>query len=325
MAKRIRTPDEYDSPWKEVLQAYLPAFLTFFFADIHADVDWSRGYESLDKEFQKIVRRAKVGKRIADKLFKVWLKDGSEHWLLIHVEVQGDVEAEFPRRMFEYNSAVRQLYNKDVVSLAILTDDQPDWRPTSFAYGRWGCRTELTFRNSKLLDFAAEEKALEESGNPFAAVVLAHCKTLETRRDPESRRQWKMRIVKGLFRHGWSKEQIQELFRVIDWMMALPEELEIAFIAEYHELPEKKEMRYVTSVERHATENGLKNGLRTMAIESIALDLGIKFGRPGRKLLPKVRALEDVSVLRRLMRLIKRTDSLDQVATYLNENLNESQ
>ena len=26
-----------------------------------------------------------------------------------------------------------------------------------------------------------------------AAIVLAHCKTLETRRDPESRRQWKLR------------------------------------------------------------------------------------------------------------------------------------
>src|ERR1700733_10005525 len=100
MAKRPRARDEFDSPWKEVLQAYLPAFLAFFFADIHADVDWSRGYESLDKEFHKIARRAKVGKRIADKLFKVWLKDGSEHWLLIHIEVQGDVEGEFPRRIF---------------------------------------------------------------------------------------------------------------------------------------------------------------------------------------------------------------------------------
>src|SRR5438105_9624168 len=126
MAKNAPATDEYDSPWKEALQAYLPFFLTFFFADIHADIDWSRGYQSLDKEFQKIARRAKVGKRIADKLFKVWLKDGSEHWLLIHVEVQGDYEREFPERMLDYNSAARQLYNKDVVSLAVLCDDQAD-------------------------------------------------------------------------------------------------------------------------------------------------------------------------------------------------------
>src|SRR4051794_26392863 len=116
MAKRPRIIDEFDSPWKEALQAYLPDFLVFFFADIHADIDWSRGYQSLDKEFQKIARRAKVGKRLADKLFKVWLKDGSEHWLLIHVEIQGDYETDFPARMFDYNAAARQLYNKDVVS-----------------------------------------------------------------------------------------------------------------------------------------------------------------------------------------------------------------
>src|SRR5271156_1964014 len=118
MAKRTRSPDEYDSPWKDALQFYLPAFLTSFFADIHADIDWSRGYQSLDKEFQKIARRAKVGKRLADKLFKVWLSDGSEHWLLIHVEIQGDYEKGFPERMFDYNAAARQLYNKHVVSLA---------------------------------------------------------------------------------------------------------------------------------------------------------------------------------------------------------------
>jgi hypothetical protein len=29
-----------------------------FFPDIHADIDWSRGYESLDKEFQRITRES---------------------------------------------------------------------------------------------------------------------------------------------------------------------------------------------------------------------------------------------------------------------------
>ena len=74
MAKRMPTNEDFDSPWKDALQLYLPSFLDFFFADIHADIDWSRRYESLDKEFQKIARRAKVGKRIADQLFKVWPK-----------------------------------------------------------------------------------------------------------------------------------------------------------------------------------------------------------------------------------------------------------
>lgn len=57
---------------------------------------------------------------MADKLFKVWLKDGSEHWLLIHLEIQGEYEQEFAARMLAYNLAARLLYNRTVVSLAVL-------------------------------------------------------------------------------------------------------------------------------------------------------------------------------------------------------------
>jgi len=32
---------EFDSPWKEVIEAYFQDFLAFFFPYIHADVDWS--------------------------------------------------------------------------------------------------------------------------------------------------------------------------------------------------------------------------------------------------------------------------------------------
>jgi len=41
---------DYDSPWKEVLDLYFESFMAFFFPDAHADIDWSRNYEALDKE-----------------------------------------------------------------------------------------------------------------------------------------------------------------------------------------------------------------------------------------------------------------------------------
>ena len=58
MAKPSQAVDDFDSPWKEALQRYLRSFLAFFFTDIEADVDWSRDYESLDKEFQQIIQDA---------------------------------------------------------------------------------------------------------------------------------------------------------------------------------------------------------------------------------------------------------------------------
>jgi hypothetical protein len=143
MAKRTQAADDYDSPWKIALHLYLTWFLAFFFPRIHADIDWSRGYEALDKEFQQIIRRAKRGKQFADMLFKVWLKDGNECWLFIHIEIQADYDKDFPERMFDYNTSVHKLYNREVVSLAVLCDERPDWRPTQFGYGRWDARTEI--------------------------------------------------------------------------------------------------------------------------------------------------------------------------------------
>src|SRR5713226_4085684 len=95
--------DDLDSPWKEALEHFQEAFLALCFPEAHAGIDWRRGYESLDKELQQIIRDAKLGKRLADKLFKVWRTDGTEAWLLIHVEVQARRERGFPERMFVYS------------------------------------------------------------------------------------------------------------------------------------------------------------------------------------------------------------------------------
>jgi hypothetical protein len=77
---------DFDNPWKDVLEHFFGQFLAFFFPDAHAAIDWGRRYESLEKELQQIVSESELGLRLADKLFKVWLKDGQETWILIHVD-----------------------------------------------------------------------------------------------------------------------------------------------------------------------------------------------------------------------------------------------
>ena len=69
-------------------------FIAFFFPQAHADIDWRRGYEFLDKELQKITADAAIGRRAVDKLVKVWLKSGTELIALLHCEVQGNRESE---------------------------------------------------------------------------------------------------------------------------------------------------------------------------------------------------------------------------------------
>jgi hypothetical protein len=271
------------------------------------------------------VRRAKVGKGIADKLFKVWLHDGGDYWLLIHIEVQGAYDPGFAERMFRYNVAAYALYDREVVSLAVLGDDNPAWRPSAFGYGRWGCRTGIDFLPVKLLDHAGALERLEGSANPLAAVVLAHLQAQATRGDPLSRRQWKLRIVKGLYERGWTADDIRELFRLIDWILDLPEDLQEAFRSEVHEYEEDKGMPYVTSIERLARkegrqegreegrEEGRKEGLREGLLEGITLDLEAKFGPRGSKLLPRIQAIQELAELRELTRAIKAANKLEEI------------
>jgi hypothetical protein len=143
---------DYDSPWKEALEQYFAGFMALFLPEAHQGIDWSMGHDFLDKELQQVVRDAELGRRLVDKLVRVWRKDGEEAWVLIHIEVQGQVDAEFAKRMYLYHYRLFDRHNRPVVSLAVLGDDRENWRPDHFGYDLWGCRMRLEFPTAKLLD-----------------------------------------------------------------------------------------------------------------------------------------------------------------------------
>ena len=264
-----RRRTDYDSPWKEIIERYFPDFMAFFFPNIHAEINWNKGYEFLDKELQKVVRRAKTGRGYVDKLVKVWRMDGTEEWLLIHIEIQSQVEAGFTERMYVYNYRIFDRYKQKVISLALLADQDTTWRPQTYGYSLWGYKVSIEFPIIKLLDYAEQWTMLESSKNPFAVVIMAHLKAQETRRYPKSRLRWKIEIVRGLYARGWSHNDIWELFRFLDWMMELPERFELQFEKALKELEEAQKMRYVTQIERRAKAEGIKEGIKEGVKEGV--------------------------------------------------------
>lgn len=95
--------------------------MEFFFPTIAAEIDWTRKPVSLDKELQKLSPKHETGKRVADKLARVWRNDGSTLYVLLHGEVQGQAGASFNERMFTYNYRIKDRYTAPVVSLGVIT------------------------------------------------------------------------------------------------------------------------------------------------------------------------------------------------------------
>jgi hypothetical protein len=292
---------DFDSPWKEALDVYFRAFLRLFFPAIHDDIDWSRPVERLDKEFQQLVPRAAQGRRTVDKLVKVWRRNGRAAWVLVHVEVQAQRDRTFTKRLCVYNCRIFDAYERDVVSLAVLADGEPNWRPRAYRRGLWGCTMRMTFPPAKLLDYRGREAELEASANPFAKVVLAHLKTLETRDDPRDRRAWKFRIARGLHECGFADEDVGKLLKLVDWLMELPRALERDYRRELHEYEEGLRMPYVTSYERWGMMDLIEDALRT------------KFGEEGASLVEPIGDLNDAEKYRAIMRVIVLASSLDEV------------
>lgn len=325
MASKRPNQDDFDSPWKEALELYFQAFLAFFFPEAHTDVDWRRGYEFLDKELQQVLRKGNVGKRVVDKLIKVWLRNGDEEWLLIHVEVQSQEEIDFARRMFVYNYRVFDRYNRTVISLAVLGDPRDNWRPQAFSYGKWGCQVGIQFPIVKLLDYSKDEAGLEASASPFAVLVLAHLKTQETQHDPAARHYWKTRLVRGLFARGMQANDVRQLYRFIDWLLLLPAELENQFQEEMYAFEEEHKMPFITPTERRGMEKGLEQGLeqgrKETYLRALQMALEAKYGDEGQELYAEAKTIGDAKALDSLLLKVHKGATLAALRRWLTAKL----
>lgn len=73
--------------------------------------------------------------------------------MLIHCEVQSQYEARFYKSVFLYNVAAINLQKNDAISLVILGDTRPGWRPTSFGFSSADIGLSAQYSSFKLIDY----------------------------------------------------------------------------------------------------------------------------------------------------------------------------
>ncbi len=290
---------DFDSAWKDALDAYFPQCMALLWPPLHAQIDWRQAPVFLDKELQALTRSRARGRRHVDKLVSVRLLDGQDALVLIHVEIQAGHDAGFAQRMFTYHVRLREKHPRHpVVGLAVLTGRQafagsaaPPRDRLAYAYGHWGCELHFTFPVVHLEKWRAsmDELSALASQNPFAVVVLAQL-AADATRDAGQRLVRKTELVRRLYHWGFSRDNVIQLFRIIDAMVGLPEALESVFGDTVIQIEEENKVAYVTSVERlilkreraQAMEEGLlrgeRRGLQKGAAEVLAAQLTRKFG-----------------------------------------------
>ena len=169
-----------------------------------------------------MVRDAAGGKRFVDVLARVTGVDTAKRLLFVHVEVQTQRDDDFARRMFTYHHRLLDRWGHAVASFAVLADEHAGWRPAEYRTETLGCEHVMRFPTAKLLDHEHRLDERRQDANPFALLTAAHLLTLRTRGQAARRFAAKWQLVQMLYRQGWSRQRVLDLFAVLDWMLHLP-------------------------------------------------------------------------------------------------------
>jgi len=204
-----------DLLWKGIIEDLFEDFLQFFFPDAVDLFDLEKGYEFLEQELQQLYPESEVSARYADKLVKVYLKEGGDIWVLIHVEVQGQAVSNFPDRMFTYFYRALDRYNKKIAAIAILTDDQKGFSSDGYEYQFLDTRLSYHYRKYKLLEHPLE--SIRDKENPFAIVLEAAWQALvQNKGKDELLLNHKISLIRKLLNTGYAKQKVKRIFRFIE-------------------------------------------------------------------------------------------------------------
>ncbi len=176
----------------------------------------------------------------------------------------------------------------------------------------------------KLLDFENRIDELEASTNPFASVILAHLKTQATKHDPETRFVWKMRFIRNLYERGFDANQVRQLFRLIDWIIRLPAELDEKVDEEVEKFEKEKEMPFVTGIERRAQKLGEERGMklgeeRGKVRGGIRTGIELRFGKVTPQDDELIDKISDLNTLNRLFEIAKQAKTIAEVRKALKQ------
>lgn len=224
---------DYDGHWKRIIGSTFQDFLSFFAPDLAELVEWRKEPDDLNRELQKLHPQDDAKNRKADNLYKVYLKDGRELCILVHIEVQGWEDSDFDKRMFQYFYRIFEKYGQKIYALAIYTEDlKAENMPEIYKYEYFG--TELTYKFNTFKVIDQDEEELLESSNPFSYVVLSAKRAILSKaKNDDVKYQIKKSLLEILSKrkesHSLDEKYVAAMVLFMDNIIKLSEELQTKF------------------------------------------------------------------------------------------------
>lgn len=229
-------------------------------------------------------------------------------------------ENKFSDRVYIYSTRLFDKFRRPVASFAVLGDGDRSWRPQLFQQKALGSRHDFSFQIAKLLDYE-EDELLKISNNPFSIIVQAHlaAQATKSRTRQQNRRQQKYNLTIMLYERGWSKQEIIDLYRFIDWVLTLPPELEESFRQDITNYEREKNMPYISTIERMGKAEGKIEGKIEGRVDLIALLLAQQLGTLSGETIEDLKKVP-IEQLDQLALNLRDFTNIDALATWIGQN-----
>jgi len=242
---------DYDALLKDFISDFFPDFIAFANPALSTAIDWAKGYTFLEQELINAMRgRFKVrGKRKkTDKLVKVVLKEGTNHYVYVHGEFQHQPEPDFALRMYNYRALIGLRYDiESITAMAVFTGAKP--APNQLQYAKQVFGTRLVYEFNSIVAIQLDESGLIQAmDNPFAVAMLAAQYAYRSRNNPALRLELKTKLFDLLRTKGnINLDRSVKLLIFVRDFVHLPKKLENEFLQSQFSLAFPNEVPMIIS------------------------------------------------------------------------------
>jgi hypothetical protein len=196
--------------------------------DLYAAIDISVPIEFCEQELINFLRgrlRQLDKRKVVDKLLKVKLLTGEDHFIFFHNEFQNALLDELAFRWFKSRMLIALRYNtEEITTLVIFTGKAPSKKHFVYDITRFGTRTLFVVNAFAVISQNA--KWLAETSNPVGLAFLAAKYAAQSKGDDAKRLKLKKKVLALVQKKGLHLGKMRIILNFVFDFMLLPDKMD---------------------------------------------------------------------------------------------------